>query len=66
MWAFPFTFSDGENCGGMLLRDYFAARALQGLLASGLRPHDEPNESGELYIARMAYKFADALIKARD
>jgi hypothetical protein len=48
---------------GMTLRDYFAAKALQGLLASGLRPHDEPDESGVVRISKLAYKFADAMIK---
>jgi hypothetical protein len=48
--------------GGMTLRDYFAAKAMQGLLA-GITPttvwsHDE--------VAETAYKVADAMLKARE
>jgi hypothetical protein len=47
---------------GMTLRDYFAAKAMQGLLA-GITPttvwsHDE--------VAETAYNVADAMLKARE
>jgi hypothetical protein len=46
---------------GMTLRDYFAAKALQGF-ASNAGPSD-----GQWDIdARAAYKIADAMLKARD
>jgi hypothetical protein len=48
---------------GMLLRDYFAAKAMQGLivnttpdLSKGVRAH---------HIAEAAYKLADEMLKAR-
>lgn len=49
---------------GMTLRDYFAAKALQGLLAD---PNAfEPDEDGpHMTYARAAYNFADAMMEAR-
>jgi len=45
---------------GMTLRDYFAAKALQGFLANN-------NASGTPESnATAAYTFADAMLKARD
>lgn len=48
--------------GGISIRDYFAAAALQGLLSS-----IEPNQlwSGE-DVAVTCYRTADAMIKARE
>ena len=46
---------------GMTLRDYFAAKAMQGMLSenSGIRyPTDE--------LVKFAYAVADAMMKARD
>jgi len=44
--------------GGMTLRDYFAAKAMQGMLAcpGSIRVDDD---------ASLAYKMADAMLKAR-
>jgi len=43
---------------GMTLRDYFAAKAMQGLCANGnTNPFD---------ISRAAYVVADAMLKARE
>ena len=44
---------------GMTLRDYFAAKVLQGLLASGL---DQP----KFEFARKSYEMADEMLKARE
>ena len=48
---------------GMTLRDYFAAKALQGLLSAGRHAQygngDMPSE------ALACYEFADAMLKAR-
>ena len=44
---------------GMTLRDYFAAKAMQGLIST------EGAGSAERY-AEIAYKLADAMLKARD
>lgn len=47
--------------GGMTLRDYFAAKAMQGFMATG--------EEGSLHpqtVARAAYAHADAMLAARE
>jgi hypothetical protein len=49
--------------GGMTLRDYFAAKAMQGIIASE-KLGDEEFATPEMY-ARDAYKYADAMLKAR-
>jgi hypothetical protein len=56
---------NGEVCDtrkfiGMTLRDYFAAAALQGNIA---HPEVTGNRDD---IARDAYKYADAMLKARE
>jgi hypothetical protein len=49
---------------GMTLRDYFAAKALQGIIASE-RLGDEEFATADMY-ARDAYRYADAMLKARE
>ena len=46
---------------GMTLRDYFAAKAMQGMLACPVQP-----QSGADMYARDAYVVADAMLKARE
>ena len=59
--AFPSTISDDSlHVGGMSLRDYFAAKAMQGLMASPADP-----ESMEV-AAKWSYNLADAMLKARE
>ena len=56
--AFP-THPDAPlSCDGMTLRDYFAAKAMQSLfsIAGGTIEKD----------AEIAYKMADAMLKARE
>lgn len=49
-----------EAVGGMTLRDYFAAKAMQGLMAS-------PSDPASLEIAaEWSYKVADAMLKERE
>ena len=49
------------NHGGMDLRDYFAAKAMQGILES------TQDEQWFFDItAKMSYEMADAMMKARD
>jgi hypothetical protein len=48
--------------GGMTLRDYFAAKAMQGLVSSA--KIDETIQLNEA--AGWSYKMADALLKVRD
>ena len=50
----------GSDCDGMSLRDYFAAKAMQGLCANC----DFTNSSYD-HIANVAYKQANAMINAR-
>lgn len=44
--------------GGMILRDYFAAKAMQGFCAGGCTNTQD--------IAKAAYIVADAMLKARE
>jgi hypothetical protein len=61
--AFPWTHDD-LTCTGMTLRDYFAAKAMQGFMY-GAPTNDEINDSlGSL--AAVSYKLADAMLKARE
>ena len=51
---------------GMALRDYFAAKAMQGGI--GLIPHMQAPKGGVTVpeaIAQMAYEYADAMLKQR-
>lgn len=51
---------------GMTLRDYFAAKAMQGLLASPRAPGDgDENPVTTESIARLSYLMADAMLAAR-
>jgi hypothetical protein len=45
---------------GMDLRDYFAARAMQGLLNTALNENVPKDQ-----VAEVAYKIADSMMKAR-
>lgn len=48
---------------GMTLRDYFAAKCMQGLSAL---PSDFDNDRGTLeMVAKISYEQADAMLKAR-
>ena len=63
MQAFPTSTDNGhsENQDGMLLRDYFAAKAMQGLLAT-VKKEELPLAK---QIAEAAYWIADAMMEAR-
>ncbi len=52
-------YSDWDK--GMTLRDYFAAAALQGMMAQF-----DPENELEHHIAKWSYKAADAMLKARE
>jgi len=47
---------------GMTLRDYFAAKAMQAMLA---HPNSKETASPQVY-ASAAYEMADAMLKARE
>lgn len=61
--AFPVVYDDEKAdvrhvYGGMTLRDYFASKALQGIL----------NDAEQFWegAAILAYQYADAMLKARE
>ncbi len=68
--AFPVQASEyggHGTCFGLTIRDYFAAKALQGLLSW---PGDEGSgsyhsNSDPAHTASMAYEYADAMLAAR-
>lgn len=60
--------SEWQNESGMTLRDYFAAKALSGILSNqqctpfGMSFGADERES----LSRNAYRIADAMLKARE
>lgn len=52
---------ENEKFNGMLLRDYFAAKAMQGMFSYW---DENPNLEFE-HIANCSYDMADAMMKAR-
>ncbi len=68
--AFPQPFDDGQLMHGMTLRDYFAAKAMSAMFASGMV--EAANQAGidplenEKAVAFSAYKMADAMIAERN
>lgn len=72
--AFPLPVPDDRDCGprfdsgygGMSMRDYFAARAMQGWLSSYGPGDKHPASCGACeFTANQAYAMADAMIAAR-
>jgi hypothetical protein len=67
--AFP-TYFTGNHALSMTLRDYFAANAMQGLMAGRWKadmhgiPYDAYRADADEW-AKSAYHFADAMLKAR-
>ena len=63
--AFPIPLNPGQSwqamapCDGMTLRDYFAAKAMQGLVVDGVGSLMDEE------LADWAYRLADAMLKAR-
>ena len=61
--AFPF----GTAYAGMTLRDYFAAKAMQGLLAHPeCLPVGRGHEDAISCVVEESYMMADAMLKARE
>ena len=58
--AFPWTHGD-TTCTGMGLRDYFAAKAMTGLLTAEI-----VGEYSNDHVAEISYRIADAMLKARE
>jgi hypothetical protein len=65
--AFPTLPEHGANSGclGMTLRDYFAAKAIQGLLANP-KLEKQILTAGQSWIEASAWAVADAMMKVRD
>jgi hypothetical protein len=67
--AFPTEESLGDDREGMSLRDYFAAKALQGLLAAPdfavQAAAARGNGDVPLGTAMFCWEYADAMLKAR-
>ena len=59
--AFPTETAFGYQFG-MTLRDYFAAKAMQGILSGYTHGSIPPTES----LTPASYKIADAMLKARE
>ncbi|HDR2785785.1 TPA: hypothetical protein QCJ60_005193 [Enterobacter sichuanensis] len=68
--AFPTDESNYEkiwSSPGMTLRDYFAAKAMSGWLASFSESDAHPSVSGKCdAVAEASYALADAMLKARE
>jgi len=60
--AFPQPINPSEQGRGMTLRDYFAAKALEGICAS----QQTKLFTDQDHLARGAYLLADAMMKARE
>lgn len=67
--AFPLPGIEGQPVNeGMTLRDYFAAKALSGLLANSeyvIAVEREEKENASNKMAEIAYELADAMLKER-
>ena len=61
--AFPNDVKQISERAGMTLRDYFAAKAMQGLLAGLLADGMDIKWQG---VAEDAHRMADAMLKARE
>lgn len=66
MKAFPTVTTNNEgnevHCGGMDLRDYFAAKAMQGIVHM-FQPNDFFNPER---VTKISYQIADAMMKMRE
>ncbi|HED3420906.1 TPA: hypothetical protein R4139_004896 [Enterobacter hormaechei subsp. hoffmannii] len=52
--------------GGMTLRDYFAAKAMQSALLASKQNHESSFETFAQSVAEVAYDVADAMLRARE
>jgi hypothetical protein len=52
---------ENEKFNGMTLRDYFAAKAMTGLLTAEI-----VGEYSNEHVAEISYRIADAMLKARE
>ena len=68
--AFPYFGHTGWSPnGGITMRDYFAAKAMQALIASPRMPAPAAlggSDVTDVMVADLSYKMADAMLKARE
>ena len=65
--AFPLAVEDNFINMGMSMRDYFAAKAMQGFAAACANENDfESWIENNRGMAKAAYEWADAMMKARE
>lgn len=60
---------DGEiehGFDGLTVRDYFAAKAMQALIAKGQGQGQTCGRTGVPVIARFAFEYADAMLERRE
>ena len=60
-WPEP-VYLTADHAINMSLRDYFAAKAMEGMMADG----QVTKLVGDLDLAKTAYEMADAMMKARE
>ncbi len=60
--AFPCNENVPINCAGLSKREYFAAIAMQGILASGIVPSHKPVDDFQIIVARRSLEFANAIL----
>jgi hypothetical protein len=63
--AFPLATDGGHFSEGMTLRDYFAAKALQGWLTT-YPDNVDCHMVAKTAVAKFSYEMADAMLKARE
>ncbi len=65
-WAFPVPNSANMNREeGMTLRDYFAAKAMAGMVAGDAAQQTMFSDGYTALLARQSYEIADAMLAAR-
>jgi hypothetical protein len=69
--AFPIALKDNNNpfnsdAKGMSLRDYFAAKVLQGLMSMENKGEHDTIEDAWAKISKYSYDVADAMLKERE
>jgi hypothetical protein len=65
--AFPYVCDADFDYGtGMTLRDYFAAKAMQAIINETSVNLGPNKEEDDMHDAKMAYRYADAMLKARE
>jgi hypothetical protein len=65
--VFPTTEAHGFNQGepGITARDYFAAKAMQAMIAKSSGQDTTGGKAGVPLVARYAYEYADAMLAER-